>query len=354
MSDDIRKIDALRWKAEQSARIEALEASLTAANARLDQLEHALAPRLKAILTLRALRFALKERNRRKRAATNTTGAERETVTPTKAEGRAEWPGFGIALFGHTRSDLILNSLESLAKQDALHVTHVFLDGHQGRLDLMAKTERVYQIVNAYPVKEIHRQNSAFGFRKMMLLAGEYMMRHYERMLFLEDDCFPVDGSIAAFNADLDEINKREDIFSVYGHHFLTPNEADPFPRFQGWGWATTAQKLRPVWDELKKCYLMSEADYLRFVKEKLTPDIRARIDVTPDRQPTDTLERFFAWDETVCLLTALRGQGHKPSAKRLIYNCGAGLEASHFKRLEQFRKPPFNMIAANEVWDYF
>ncbi len=340
---------------------------------RLELLERAVEPRLKAIFTLRPLRFALRQRNQIKRnelatrdqlltnlspytddAPQSLDTEEKTNFMTTIPSGKTEWGNLGIAVFGHTRVECIRNTLESLARQDALHITHVFLDGDQGKPSLRDKIDEVYDIARAYPVAHIHNQRSGFGFRKMMLIAGRFMLENYERMLFLEDDCFPVNNAIAEFNRELDIISDDPNIFSVYGHHFLVPEEDHLFPRFQGWGWASTREKMKPVWRELQDCYLMSEEDYLQFVESKLTREISDKIDATPGRQPTTTLTKFFAWDETVCLLTALRNQMHKKSDRRLIYNCGAGLDSSHFRELAFFRKPPFNMIGVNEVWEHF
>lgn len=341
---------------------------------RLELLERVLAPRLKSIVTLRPLRFALQQRNQIKRNEapapdqlltklspythdlSELSEAEQKAgdFTPTVPPGETNWRDFGIAVFGHTRVDCIRNTLESLARQDALHITHVFLDGDQGKSGLRDKIDEVYDIARAYPVACIHKQRSAFGFRKMMLIAGRFMLENYERMLFLEDDCFPVSNAVAEFNRELDIISDDPNVFSVYGHHFLVPGEDHLFPRFQSWGWASTRRKMTPVWNELQDCYLMSEKDYLHFVETKLTREISDKIDATPGRQPTTTLTKFFAWDETVCLLTALRNQVHKKSDRRLIYNCGAGLDSSHFRELAFFREPPFNMVGANEVWEHF
>lgn len=341
---------------------------------RLELLERVVAPRLKSIVTLRPLRFALRQRNQIKRneipapdqlltelspythdlSQFSESDQKEGDFSPTVPSGETEWGNFGIAVFGHTRVECIRNTLESLARQDALHITHVFLDGDQGKSGLRYKIDEVYDIARAYPVARIHKQRSAFGFRKMMLTAGRFMLEHYERMLFLEDDCFPVNNAVAEFNRELDLINDDPNVFSVYGHHFLVPGEDRLFPRFQSWGWASTRQKMAPVWSDLQDCYLMSEEDYLHFIETKLTREISDKIDATPGRQPTTTLTKFFAWDETVCLLTALRNQTHKKSDRRLIYNCGAGLDSSHFRELAFFREPPFNMVGANEVWEHF
>ncbi len=366
LSDSLRELADAHLEIEEiNAERDALSAKLEESSKRLAVLEDILQPRIKSILTLRPLRFVLAQRNARKRELKSATVApnEQETFSNTAAipkpahtipAGKLEWHGLGIALFGHTRLNCFQNTLESLARQDALHITHVFIDGDQGKPSLRRKIDEVYNIASKYPVKKIHRQRSAFGFRKMMLVVGEFMSEQYDKILFLEDDCFPINGSIAHFTAELDAIKEDDRIFSVYGHPFLVPNEGSEFGRFQSWGWATTSEKIAPIWNELKQCYLMPETDYLNFVRENLSPEIKKRINVTPGRQPTETLTKFFAWDETVCLLAAMNGLSHKRTDKRLIYNCGAGINSTHFQHLQLFRKPPFNMVDENEVWDYF
>ena len=337
---------------------------------RLMLLEGMTEPRLRSILTLRPLRFALRQwfeiksgkaPNHVDRLSRLTSlenlydlDAPKSDFQPTSAPQSMDWGQLGIAVFLHTRENLAINMLESLARQDALHITHIFIDGDQGKPELQAKIDRILEIVGKYPVKAVHRQRGAFGFRKMMLIAGKYMAEHYERIVFLEDDCFPVNGAIAEFQRELSLIEDNASVFSVYGHPFLTPDEEGVSGRFQSWGWATTRSKLLGIWDALQSCYLMSEPEYLAFVEAQLSPDVQRRIDITPGRQPSSTLKKFFAWDETVCLLTAAANQGHKRSETRLIYNCGAGVDASHFKSLEMFRSPPFNMIDPQEVWGIF
>lgn len=345
--------------------VERVSRELSLRDDRIDHYETVLAPRLRSILTLQPLRYAWRARQRAKRGeppfadTPSPPGTQENTPTaggfsPTKPHGEKSYPGFGVAVFGHTRLACMRNMMESLARQDALSVTHVFIDGDQGGLGRRARVDAVEAVVRDYPVAGVHRQRGAFGFRKMMLLAGKAMMREFDHIVFLEDDCFPVDGAIDAFAREIDAIAGDPSIFSVYGHPFLVEAEDDYCARFQGWGWGTTREKLAPIWRRLEECYLMNEPDYLSFVRENTTDDLLARLDVTPGRQPSDVFSQFFAWDETVCLLTGLADLKHKKSDKRLIYNCGVGGEAGHFNQMQHYREPPFNMISENEVWDYF
>lgn len=275
-------------------------------------------------------------------------------LDPAADEPPEPTESFGILLFGHTRLEELESVLESLKRQDALKYTEVWLDGHQGKAQLKQKTRNTIELVGKFPVKRLHTQNGNFAFRKMMLLGLSEMSCRYRDILVLEDDCFPTRDAVALFRAELDRIRDDRGVFSVYGHPFLVESEGETCTRFQGWGWATTARKLRPILRQLMDCYAMTEDRYLSFVRTTLTAEVRARIDVTPPRQPTHTLEKFFAWDETLCLLTALAGQVHRPTPRRTIYNCGMGRDSTHFGVNERFRKPPYNLITPDEVWQHF
>jgi hypothetical protein len=282
-------------------------------------------------------------------AAASNEGAY---VIETPGGGRKE--SMGIAVFTHDRKDLVHNVLESLAQQNALGMAHVWIDGDQGKPDKRKILDETEALVRTYDVKKIHRNRGNFGFRKMMIMAQRYMLQRYENIIFLEDDCFPVRNAVSEFKRELDVVRDDPKIFSVYGHPFLVPGEGKGFGRFQGWGWATTSEKLLPVWSQLLELYLKTEEEYLAEVERVLTPQVVKKIDVTPGRQPTSTIKNFFAWDEALCMLAGMDGLSHKMSDKRLIYNCGAGDSSAHFTKIDYYRKPPFNMIAADEVWDYF
>jgi len=261
---------------------------------------------------------------------------------------------FGIIVFGHTRFDHIQALLESLKKQNAIQYVHFWMDGFQGKTDLKEKTDTVFEMVRSYPVASIRRHSGQLGFRKIMIQGLIEMCREFEHIMVLEDDCFPTRDAVEIFRNEIRQIADNDRIFSVYGHHFLTPGEGETCPRFQGWGWGTTRRKLMPILRQLIDCYSMTEERYLEFVKMVLTPEIMAKIDSTPPRYTSHTLTKFFAWDETVCLLSALNNQVHKPTPKRTIYNCGMGKDSAHFIDIDLFRKPAFNLVTLEEVWDFF
>ena len=366
--------DARTASVKMAAEIEALQH-------KLERAHHALEPRLLSILALRPLRYALAARNRikreaksglaageaapfsaldKKRAVIRVTAAElvdqiRATAATHEASAAAtKAKDIGIAVFAHNRASHVTHVLHALDLQGASGFTHVFIDGDHGNSNERAQVDLVHDCVAHFPVKGIHRNRGNFGFRKMMLLSMRFMMERYEKIIFLEDDCFPTSAAVDGFDQALSRAADDDRLFSVYGHPFGGPDEARGSTRFQSWGWATTAAKLRPVWDALMECYLQTEEEYLDFVEQHLTPEIEAMIDVTPGRQPSETLRKFFAWDETLCLLTAMRGMRHQMTEERLIYNFGAGESASHFEHVEYFRQPPFNMVSADEVWSHF
>jgi hypothetical protein len=260
----------------------------------------------------------------------------------------------GIIVFGHTRPLSLADVLTSLKMQGSIGLVEVWLDGHQGRPDIKEKTEHVFQVASNFSVKKIHRHNGMLGFRKMVLIALRDAVQKYKHLIILEDDCFPTRDAINIFQEELLLIENKNNVFSVYGHPFLMPSEGEFFTRFQGWGWATTSEKLSPFLDKLVDCYSLPEERFLEFVNRALTDEIVAKLDITPPRQPTHTLRKFFAWDETLALLTAMEGMTHKKTPKRAIYNFGADLDSSRFKDIDWYTKPPFNMVRQSDVWSYY
>ena len=257
-------------------------------------------------------------------------------------------------VFGHTRVEILGDMLESLDRQGAIEFVDLWVDGYQGKSDLKNKVQKSHKIASGYNVAKRRFHHGQLGFRKLMLQAIQSAANNYETIIFLEDDCFPNRHAVDVFRREIDQVRDNDEVFSVYGHHFGLGEESGFCSRFQGWGWATTAKKLQPYVDRLIDCYSMSEQDFLDFTKASLTPDIVARLDVTPPRLPTQTLRAFFAWDETLALLTALDGKLHKPTEQRVIFNCGLGEGSAHFSDLDRFRNAPFNMIHPSDVWEVY
>jgi hypothetical protein len=212
---------------------------------------------------------------------------------------------FGIAIFGHTDAESMAVVLEGLQRQEALPWAEAWLDGHQGDEDLRHRTDEVHALLKSYPIRKIHRQAGRVGRDKLVIQGLVEMCNRYKDMLILEEDCFPSDNAVAEFRQALDQIRNDKAVFSVYGQSC---------GRFRRCGWATTGRRLMPVLRQLIDCYSMSEENYLKFARLALTPDIKARIDVIPLDHPSATIERFFAWEEALCLLVALNNQVHRPT----------------------------------------
>lgn len=242
--------------------------------------------------------------------------------------------------------------LESLQRQDALHRTHVWLDGTGGfpRWANQAKGCRI--VAERFAPASITALCGNVGINKMMLDALLTLTRSSEALIVLEDDCFPSKSAIAEFDASLESVREQPGIFSVYGHHFLVEGEDRPFPRFQGWGWAAWSDRLRPVLDEARSLQAMPEPEFLEWVRCHLTPAVRSRLSVTPGRDCSAVIERLFSWDACFAMLTAMRGWMHLPTRRRVVYNCG--LDSGHFSNHECFLRPPYNMVPFDQVWSCF
>ncbi len=261
----------------------------------------------------------------------------------------------GVIIYGHTRPTLLRNNLESLRRQGMTANVHVWLDGDAGRAALKGPAEQCRELVNReFPWAILTTTNGNIGIEKLMIDGLSYMSERYDKIVVLEDDCFPTASAIAEFDKALNEIKDRPDVYSVYGHHFLTASEGELITRFQGWGWATTREKLLSILPEIKKCFTMTESDYLAWVRRNLTPEVVKRLDVTPGRNCIPVIASHFCWDGCTCLLTAMRGLSHKKTAKRVIYNCGLGDDSMHFAVIDRYLQPPFNMIHPKNAWDYY
>lgn len=262
---------------------------------------------------------------------------------------------FGIIVFGHRRRQHLLNILESLKRQDVLTATHVWIDGCSHAQELKELVDGCQSLKADYPQAHWQIHFGHLGIEKLMLDGLSFMARQYEKIIVLEDDCFPTSNAISVFLESLAVIENDQSIYSVYGHHFETPNEGRMFSRFQGWGWASTRKKIIPVLSQLKAMFMMPEADYLKWVGSALSPEITAKLDVTPGRDVINVLKRQFSWDSATALLTAILGMSHCKTSEKVIYNCGLGANSGHFHAdTAVLRQPPFNMIGVDEVWQYF
>lgn len=379
-------LETLREKVlKLSKRNQELSAQYAATKEQFLEMNSAVAPRLKSILTLKPMRYVWNKRQLVKRGnlqidsqglpvpneienglpanleRTVRADSDEKPILRKRPSKKSAYSSYkikkplGIAVYTYDRMDSVENVLESLLLQDGLVNTHVWIDGDQGNPKKRKLLDEAEKLVRAFPVKQVHRNRGNYGFRKMMIVSMRKMFDMYERVLFLEDDCFPTRHAIKGFSYELDQIENDDSIFSVYGHPFLTEAEKNgPIGRFQGWGWATTRNKLMPIWPSLLNAYLMSEDEYLQYINAELTDEILGHIDVTPGRQPSSTINKFFAWDEVLCFLAGQKGLKHKLAMERLIYNFGVGDGSTHFNNIDHYRKPPFNMVSMNEIWDHF
>lgn len=262
---------------------------------------------------------------------------------------------FGIIVFGNRRARALENTLLSIEKQGALSCTHVWLDGYAHSPDIAPKVKACQELSGRFPTAAWHVHNGRLGIEKLMLDGLTFMAGRYRFIIVLEDDCFPTHDAVKTFLQALTEVEEDRSVYSVYGHHFDVPGEGERFTRFQGWGWATTRDKLVPVLAQLKSMFDMTEEDYLRWTNSVLKPDIVQRLDVTPGRDVVKVLKRQFSWDSATALLTAILGLSHCKTPRRVVYNCGLGPDSGHFMNDTEFlRKPPFNMIGEDEVWQYY
>lgn len=270
---------------------------------------------------------------------------------PNKAKNK-----LGILVLGYNRPAHLWAVLESLRRQERLEHCHVWIDGTQGRGEMLGANDQVIDVAKEFDIKELRLHWGHLGVEKLMLDALTEMIRLYSRVLVLEDDCFPIKGAVDAFEVDLADIENRADIFSVYGHHFGTePSDSRDFPRFQGWGWAAHSSQIELVLTSLKYYFSLSEQEYLRHVKSVVTPSVRNRLDLTPGRDVLRVLEHGFSWDSATALVTARYGMSHRRTSKKEIFNTGISENIGHFTTdSERVRKPPYNMIPLSLAWEHF
>lgn len=261
---------------------------------------------------------------------------------------------FGIVLYSFTRTEGAMLVLESLKRQGALEFVEVWMDGDQGKPAVKTALEQAEQQFRDFGVAKVTRHRGNLGFRKLILQSLMYMADTYDRFLVLEDDCFPNRNALTEFLRSLDKHADDPDVLTTYGHHFMIPAEQPVCPRFQGWGWATWSDKFRPFLEELAYLYSLPEPVFTDWATRQLTKPILERLDCTAPRGASITVQRFFAWDETLALISALAGKGHAPTAQRCVYNFGVGEDSTHFTNIDWYRKPPFNMVLKSEVWDHF
>ena len=262
-------------------------------------------------------------------------------------------PSTGILILGYNRPLHLQSVLESLRLQGVLQCAHVWLDGTQNRGEYVNDNAHSVEIAKNYKTRELRAHRSHLGIEKMMLDGLEYISTLYNRVIILEDDCFPLEGGIKEFEKTLDTVEDEPEIFSVYGHHFgVEPANTSNFPRFQGWGWAAYSQKINLLLPELRRLFMMSEESYIKYIAETLTDDIVKKLDVTPGRDVLNVLNSFFSWDSATAFLSAKNHMLHRRTTKASVVNTGLSKGIGHFQNdTLKFRSPPFNMITVDEAW---
>lgn len=259
----------------------------------------------------------------------------------------------GILVLAYNRPWHLQSVLESLRQQNQLGVTHVWVDGTQGRAELADASDETVAVARRYAVRELRAHRSHLGIEKMMLDALRDMSRRYSRVLVIEDDCFPLEGAIEDFEEGLRETADQPDIYSVYGHHFgFELEDSLDFTRFQGWGWAAHSDRIRALLPDLRVLFDLDEESYRARIAAAMTADIRRRLDVTPGRNVLAVLDKFFSWDSATAFLTAQRGMRHRRTGRPAVVNTGIQAGIGHFTRdTPWLRGPPYNMIRLEEAW---
>ncbi len=261
-----------------------------------------------------------------------------------------------VLVLAFNRPEHLRSVLDSIQLQGRIEDVHVWIDGTQSRADLGTANAICAEVAHAYPVAEIRAHLGHRGMARQMLNALEHLTERHDRLIILEDDCFPLAGGLAAMEAGLDAVRDRPEVFSVYGCHFgLEPPEDLDFARFQGRAWAAHSDRVHDILPELRRLFLLSEANYVAEVARRLTPEVRDRLDRTPKRDVLKVLGKFFSWDATIALLTAERRMLHRRTPRPAAVNTGIVEGSGHFHSNEPFlRRPPMNMIRLEEAWDRY
>ena len=264
--------------------------------------------------------------------------------------------GLGILVLGFSRPLHLQSVLESLRLQGALDRTHVWIDGTHALSQFQGVNTKTLEVARRYQVRELRAHRSNLTTQKIMLQSLTEMTRLYDRVMVLEDDCFPLNGAIDTFEKVLAEIADKPEIYSVYGCPYGTePADNPDFGRFRGWGWAAHSWQIRAILPELWQFFLMTEKDYLAHVAGRVTPAVRERLATPGSDDILKLFNTFYSWDVGSTLVTASRGQSHRRTPTRTIVNTGISPGVGHFPHdIERLRKPPHNMITVDEAWHHF
>jgi hypothetical protein len=207
----------------------------------------------------------------------------------------------------------------------------------------------------SYPEAQWYKYGSGCGFVKLFIDAILLNCSRHKQLIILQDDCYPAPSAIDALLLSLREIENDPHIFSVYGHHFGTPDEGPETSAFQCWGWGSSSEKLQPIVTELSCLWGMPEPRAIDWFKQNMTPEIRARMDVFPGRSESKLLDRRLCHDAAMAFLIARKGMSNRKTQEHVIYNFGIGERCWHFPSLLDFYlKPPFNMITKSDLIERF
>jgi hypothetical protein len=95
----------------------------------------------------------------------------------------------------------------------------------------------------------------------------------------------------------------------------------------------------------------MPEHEALAWIRQHMTPEIRARMDVFPGRSESKLLEKRLCFDASIAFLIARNGMSNKKTEHQVIFNFGMGENAGHFPgHLEFYMRPPFNMMQRSDL----
>ena len=262
---------------------------------------------------------------------------------------------YAIIVLGHTRPEHLQFVLEGLSRQGALADSQVWLDGHHGLQELLRQVEACQALENSYSAAQWFKFRSRRGLVKLFLDAFALNSPRHQRFVILEDDCFPTVGAIETMISSLKAVENDPEIFSVYGHHYGTANEGLETTAFQGWGWASTREKLAPVVDELRELWDMPELEAFAKFERDLTPEICARMDLFPGRANSKFLGQLFSFDTVLAFLVAKHGLRNRRTPSQVIFNFGIAYGAGHFPSFkEALLEPPFNMLTKEMLVDRF
>ncbi|MED5519822.1 MAG: hypothetical protein VX612_13970, partial [Pseudomonadota bacterium] len=123
--------------------------------------------------------------------------------------------GLGILVLGFSRPLHLQSVLESLRLQGALDRTHVWIDGTHALSQFQGVNTKTLEVARRYQVRELRAHRCNLTTQKIMLQSLTEMTQLYERVMVLEDDCFPLNGAIDAFEKVLAEIADQPEIYSV-------------------------------------------------------------------------------------------------------------------------------------------